>query len=63
MRKEMRICIIVTVIRRLWYWHKKQTIDQWNRIKYRNKVKLLSRVQLCDPMDCSPPGSSIHGIF
>ena len=18
---------------------------------------------LCDPMDCSPPGSSIHGIF
>ena len=27
------------------------------------KVKLLSRVQLCDPMDCSPPGSSMHGIF
>ena len=25
---------------------------------------LLSRVQLfCDPMDCSPPGSSVHGIF
>ena len=18
---------------------------------------------LCDPMDCSPPGSSVHGIF
>ena len=27
------------------------------------KVKLLSCVQLCDPMDCSLPGSSIHGIF
>ena len=28
------------------------------------KVKSFSRVQrLCDPMDCSPPGSSIHGIF
>ena len=27
------------------------------------KVKLLSRVRLRDPMDCSPPGSSIHGIF
>ena len=27
------------------------------------KVKSLSCVQLCDPMDCSPPGSSIHGIF
>ena len=23
----------------------------------------LSRVQLCDPMDCSPPGSSVHGIL
>ena len=22
-----------------------------------------SRAQLCDPMDCSPPGSSLHGIF
>ena len=21
-----------------------------------------SRVQLCDPMDHSPPGSSVHGI-
>ena len=20
----------------------------------------FSRVQLCDPMDCSPPGSSVH---
>ena len=28
------------------------------------KVKSLSHVQLCDPMGCSPPGSSsIHGIF
>ena len=23
----------------------------------------LSRVHLCNPMDCSPPGSSVHGIF
>ena len=28
------------------------------------KVISLSRIQLfCDPLDCSPPGSSIHGIF
>ena len=27
------------------------------------KVKSLSPVQLCNPMDCSPPGSSIHRIF
>ena len=26
-------------------------------------MKSLSRVQLSDPMDCSLPGSSIHGIF
>ena len=27
------------------------------------KVKSLSHVQLCDPMDCSLPGSSVLGIF
>ena len=25
--------------------------------------KLLSQIQLCDPMECSPPGSSVHGIL
>ena len=24
---------------------------------------LLSHVQVCDPMGCSPPGSSVHGGF
>ena len=27
------------------------------------KVKLLSRVRLCDPVDCSLPGLSLHGIL
>ena len=27
------------------------------------KVKSLSRVQLCNPVDCSLPGSSAHGIL
>ena len=27
------------------------------------KVKSLSRVRLCDPMDCSLPGSSVHGVL
>ena len=27
------------------------------------KVKSLSRFWLCDPVDCSPPGSSVHGIL
>ena len=26
-------------------------------------VYSLSRVRLCDPMDCSLPGSSVHGIL
>ena len=26
-------------------------------------AQLLSRVWLCDPMNCSPPGSSVHGIL
>ena len=26
-------------------------------------VKSLSRVQLCDSMDCSRPGSTVHGIL
>ena len=27
------------------------------------EVKLLSRVQLCDPMYCNLLGSSVHGIL
>ena len=26
-------------------------------------LSLFSHVQLCDPMDCSPPDSSVHGIL
>ena len=33
------------------------------QVKVKVKVKPLSRVPLCDPMDCSLPGSSIHGAF
>ena len=28
-----------------------------------SEVKLLSHVRLCDPVDCSPSGSSVHGIL
>ena len=33
--------------------------------KLREKVKVLVAqcVQLCEPVDCSPPGSSVHGIL
>ena len=32
-------------------------------IELYSEVKLLSHVRLCDSMDCSLPGSSVHGIF
>ena len=32
-------------------------------IVFKVKVKLLGHVQLCNPMDCSLAGSSVHGIF
>ena len=40
----------------------------WKTVKKINKwhVCMLSRLlclTLCDPMDCSPPGSSVHGIL
>ena len=28
-----------------------------------SSIKQVSCPTLCDPMDCSPPGSSVHGIF
>ena len=33
-----------------------------NRLCMRAKL-LQSCLTLCDPMDCSPPGSSVHGIL
>ena len=27
------------------------------------RAQVLSHVQLCKPMDCSLPGSSVHGIL
>ena len=36
--------------------HCKWTVGCWC-------ICVLSCVRLCDPVDCSPPGSSVHGIF
>ena len=40
----------------LWTLHMKMTFI----IRY---AQSLSSVWLCSPMNCSPPGSSVHGIF
>ena len=40
------------------------TISATLRKKKSEEVKSVSHsfVSLCDPMDCSPPGSSVHGV-
>ena len=35
---------------------------QCMKVKSESEV-IQSHPTLCDPMDCSPPGSSVHGIF
>ena len=48
-------------------WEVLRTWFQTTAMKYWHQACLLEHVQscwtLCDPMDCSPPGSPVHGIF
>ena len=41
--------------------------EHWSGLLFPSPVResevTQSCLTLCDPMDCSPPGSSIHGIF
>ena len=67
--KEVTLCVLSFIIR-LWTLlfcvvrrdHEKE-LHICMFIHWKVKVKSLSRVWLCDPVDCSPPGSSIHGIL
>ena len=43
----------------LQHYLQKLGCRKWKKVK----VKSLSHIQLCDPMDYSLPGFSIHGIF
>ena len=40
---------------------RKQIKKIWLRL-YKSEVVQPCPLTLCDPMDCSPPGSSVHGI-
>ena len=47
-----------------------QSIEYLNILKYSNGISLCMHAKslqlcqtLCDPMDCSPPGSSVRGIL
>ena len=39
------------------------SLRSYLKVFYVEKMNSLSHVRLCDHMDCSLPGSSVHGIF
>ena len=47
----------------LWSPLEPTSHNYWSPCPLEPVVELLSRVQLSDPMGCSTPGSSVHGIF
>ena len=42
-----------------------QTLSRFNRVRLCNPTVCLCPVESdsCDPMDCSPPGSSVHRVL
>ena len=51
---------IIKVIEDCIYLHKNVGIDRCNSVQFSSVAQ--SRPTLCDPMACSPPGSSVRGI-
>ena len=47
-----------------WSWWHYQAIKNWGEFAISRSLGggLLAKSCLTDPMDCSPPGSSVHGI-
>ena len=35
----------------------------WQKVKVKESEVIQSCPTLCDPVDCSPPGSSVHGVL
>ena len=59
------VCVVCVTVTQLYYCHAKAAIDNIYLLTKSEKVKVLvtqSHPILCDPMDCSPPGPSVHGI-
>ena len=53
--------LVVCIYKLLDNWMNKNLISHG----WKSKWKLVAQLcpTLCDPMDCSPPGSSVHGIL
>ena len=54
-----RTCVGAKGVDALYWWEEEDMI-RWKRKKSEATQSCLT---LCDPMDCSLPGSSVHGIF
>ena len=44
-------------------WRRMVKWVAWRPVRKVKVLVALSCLTLCDPMDCSPPGSSVHGIL
>ena len=55
--------LTLTWVGQLYCWLLVIVRLKWGKeLKWSENCSLLC-LTLCDPMDCSPPGSSVHGIF
>ena len=57
--KLLRISVFKSCYRA---WSLTTASPSWSSVRKENEVAQLSPT-LCNPMDCSLPGSSVHGIF
>ena len=57
------MCPLVVTVRMIQIWLSEDNLNLPSYPLEWSEVKWPSRVQLCDPMDCILPGSSVHGIF
>ena len=55
--------LIANVFTCLYVFVKTQTVQVKQVYFIAYKLYSINCLTLCDPMDCSPPGSSVHGIL
>ena len=59
--EKPRLRLIMTITQKLSSFTTHSKHSKFQLMMYMLHAQLLSHD--CDPMDCSPPGSSVHGVF
>ena len=67
-QSELGLGTGTTELTRFHYFHKNSPLHSvfrslWSNQTESESARCQSCPTLCDPMDCSPPGSSVHGIL